>query len=225
MIVKLFLRTGQMFLLAALLVLGGAGRIDWAAGWVFLGLLHGFALAVGLWLARHDPALLQERLAPLAQPGQEPRDRWLLRFALLLWSGWIGAMALDAGRFGWSQLPLALQVTGGLGIVLSCVLIWATFRANSFASPVVKIQSERGHQVVSSGPYAYVRHPMYAGAAIYFLAAPLLLGSWLGLALAPLMMAVLIIRIPQEERVLRQGLAGYDAYAERVRCRLVPGVW
>jgi protein-S-isoprenylcysteine O-methyltransferase Ste14 len=104
-------------------------------------------------------------------------------------------------------------------------MTWLTFRENSFAAPVIKIQKERGQRVISSGPYRYVRHPMYSGALLYFVGVPLQLGSWLGLFCAPLLIGAVVVRIGIEERALRKDLVGYDAYAEEVRYRLIPGMW
>jgi protein-S-isoprenylcysteine O-methyltransferase Ste14 len=96
---------------------------------------------------------------------------------------------------------------------------------NSFAAPVVKVQSARDHHVVSTGPYAFVRHPMYSGITLFFLGVPLLLGSWWGVAIALLFIVLFAIRTRIEERALIDGLPGYTDYAARVRYRLVPGVW
>jgi protein-S-isoprenylcysteine O-methyltransferase Ste14 len=99
------------------------------------------------------------------------------------------------------------------------------FRENSFAAPVVKVQSARAHRVVSTGPYALVRHPMYSGIMLFFVGVPLLLGSWWGVAIALLFIVLFAIRARIEERALIDGLPGYADYAARVRYRLVPGVW
>ena len=104
-------------------------------------------------------------------------------------------------------------------------IVLRTFRENSFAAPVIKIQEERGQKVIDTGPYALVRHPMYAGAFLYVLGTPLVLGSWIGLALVPLVMGLLIVRIFIEEAALRKGLPGYDEYTTRVRYRLMPRIW
>ena len=98
-------------------------------------------------------------------------------------------------------------------------------RENSFAAPVVKIQKDRGHRVITTGPYGYVRHPMYFGALFFFIGTSLVLGSWWGLAFTLVFATLLCIRIPIEERALRAGLEGYDAYAARVRYRLIPLIW
>jgi protein-S-isoprenylcysteine O-methyltransferase Ste14 len=114
---------------------------------------------------------------------------------------------------------------GALLIALCIFLVWQVFRANSFAAPQVRMQTERGQRVITEGPYRIVRHPMYAAALFYFLGAPLLLGSWRGLLPVPVFMVALGARAVGEERMLRQALPGYDEYARRVRFRLIPGVW
>ena len=118
-----------------------------------------------------------------------------------------------------------MQTVGAVLIALCMYVFYLTFRENTHAAPVVKIQTERGHRVVTTGPYALVRHPMYAGALLLFVGVPLLLGSWYGLAAALVMIALLVARIVMEERTLTNELPGYREYAERVRWRLIPGIW
>ena len=114
----------------------------------------------------------------------------------------------------------------GVGLIAAgSYLVWLTFRENSYAAPVVKIQKERGHRVVTTGPYAYVRHPMYAGALGFLLGAPLLLGSWWGLAGSAALVLAMAFRAVLEERALTAELEGYADYAARVRYRLVPYLW
>jgi protein-S-isoprenylcysteine O-methyltransferase Ste14 len=134
-------------------------------------------------------------------------------------------MALDAVRFGWSVVPLWVQALGVLAIAVSMYIMFLIMRTNSFAAPVVKIQAARGHRVISDGPYAVVRHPMYGGAVLLILGIPLLLGSWSGLALSPLLVLLFATRAVKEERTLMAELPGYADYAARVRYRLVPMVW
>jgi protein-S-isoprenylcysteine O-methyltransferase Ste14 len=110
-------------------------------------------------------------------------------------------------------------------LCLGSYLVWLTFKTNSYAAPVIKIQKERGHRVVTTGPYAYVRHPMYAGAVLFMVGAPLLLGSWLGLLAAVLFIVLIGVIAVLEERTLKAELEGYAEYASRVRYRLVPRVW
>jgi protein-S-isoprenylcysteine O-methyltransferase Ste14 len=193
----------------------------WRLG--FLVEIGASGLAIGLRLARHDPALLAERLS--FQREQKAWDKIFIMAVLVLWSGWLVVMALDAARYRFSHVPVWAQGVGALGIFLSIYIGDLTLRKNPYAAPVVKIQKARGHKVVTTGPYRYVRHPMYAGAIFFFLGAPLLLGSWYGLALAPLMIAVLAVRALMEERTLAAELEGYTEYAARVRYRLIPLIW
>ena len=109
--------------------------------------------------------------------------------------------------------------------LVSAVFIMWVMRVNSFAAPLVKVQSERGHHVIDSGPYAWVRHPMYTGAIVFFIGIPLLLGSLWGLIASPLLAFMFAIRITIEERMLKAGLDGYADYTSRVRYRLLPGIW
>ena len=202
-----------------------AGTLAWPAGWIFL---IEFSLASALiarWLLRHNPDLLAERMKPLIQRDQKPWDKALMVVFLFLWCAWFVVMALDAVRFGWSEIPLWLQVLGAIAIAVSMYIMHLIMRTNSFAAPVVKIQAERGHRVITDGPYAIVRHPMYSGAVLLILGIPLLLGSWWGLALSPVIILLFAIRAVLEERTLMAELPGYTDYAARVRYRLIPGVW
>ena len=144
---------------------------------------------------------------------------------VLLFAAWLVLMALDARRFGLWHFPLWLRVLGAVLIALSMYVGWLTFRENSFAAPVVKVQRERGQRVITTGPYRFVRHPMYTGALLMFVGTPLLLCSVWGLVAMPIMIVLLGIRIVIEERTLRTNLDGYAEYMQRVPYRLIPFVW
>jgi len=172
----------------------------------------------------------RSRITQRAQGGPFPKgqafwDKVFMAFIIVVWFGWLVLMALDAKRWNLSQMPEALNYVGAVLIPIGFFIVRLTFRENSFAAPVVKIQEERGQRVISTGPYRIVRHPMYAGATLYMIGMPLLLGSWLGLLVLPLILGALSVRIFIEEAVLRKGLRGYGDYAARVRYRLIPGVW
>jgi protein-S-isoprenylcysteine O-methyltransferase Ste14 len=137
---------------------------------------------------------------------------------------WFLAIGLEK-RMHASGIPVALQALGLAMLVFSSGFIMWVMRENSFAAPVIKLQTERGHRVVSTGPYAFVRHPMYSGAVLFFVGAPLLLGSWWGLAMSPLFVVLFAVRAGIEERALIAGLPGYADYTMRVRYRLLPGLW
>ncbi|HLH87628.1 MAG TPA: isoprenylcysteine carboxylmethyltransferase family protein [Xanthobacteraceae bacterium] len=225
MVIKLILQTLVLYALMAVLLFAAAGTWRWPQAWIFIIEMIATGIAISLWLSQHDPGLLAERISSPIQRGQAAADKMILLFICVAWPAWLVFIALDAQRWRLSHLPIWAQGAGALLILVAMYACYLTFRENSFAAPVVKIQRERGQTVVSTGPYAIVRHPMYAGAGLMFFGIPMLLGSAYGLALAPAWYLLLALRIPLEERVLRENLAGYDAYARRVRWRLVPGVW
>jgi protein-S-isoprenylcysteine O-methyltransferase Ste14 len=225
MVAKLISRTLVVYAAMSVLLFVAAGTWRWPQAWIFIIEMVACGLAIGLWLARHDPALLAERLGPPIQRDQARGDRLFMIGIIVLWTAWLVLMAVDAVRFRLSQVPLWAQWIGALLILLSMYMTFLTFRENSFAAPVVKFQKERGQTVVTTGPYRYVRHPMYAGGILMFLGIPLLLGSGYGFALVPIWILLLAFRIPIEERMLREKLDGYEDYARRVRYRLMPGIW
>jgi protein-S-isoprenylcysteine O-methyltransferase Ste14 len=202
-----------------------AGTLRWPQGWIFLALLIGCSLALGLWLRRTDPALLAERMKSPFSPDQALRDRLVMGAILLAFATWLGFMALDARRFAWSHVPPWAQWLGAV-LILGAFIGWvAVLKANSFASVAVRLQPERGQRVISTGPYAVVRHPMYAFALLLMLGMPLLLGSLWGLFGVVLLAPLLAARVAGEEAMLNAGLPGYREYAARVRYRLLPGLW
>ena len=202
-----------------------AGTLAWLGAWIFMAEFVLIALAVTIWLARHDRGLLKERMAGPFQSGQVFWDKVFMAFIMVVWYAWLVLMALDAKRWRLSYMPDALNIVGAVLIPIGLFIAWLTFRENSFAAPVIKIQEERGQRVIDTGPYRIVRHPMYAGAMVFMIGMPLLLGSWLGLLVLPLIFSALALRIFIEEEALHKGLAGYAKYAARVRYRLVPGIW
>ena len=225
MIRRLVQKSLAGFAIMLVLLFVPAGTLAWPAGWA---LLIEFSIASTLitrWLLRHNPELLAERMAPLIQRDQKPWDKVLMAAFLFLWCAWLVVMSLDAARFGWSDVPLWLQALGAIAIAVGMYITFLTMRANAFAAPVVKIQAARGHRVVSDGPYAVVRHPMYGGALLLIAGIPLLLGSWWGLAMALIIVLLLAIRAVMEERTLMAELPGYTDYAARVRYRFVPFIW
>jgi protein-S-isoprenylcysteine O-methyltransferase Ste14 len=225
MVTRLLVQMAVWFVFMAVLLFGAAGTLQWAGGWWFLLEWSVLGLWIGFWLAWRDPALLAERLKPIVQRQQSRWDRIFMAYTGVVWIGWMILMGLDAGRFHWSAVPGWLSVIGALFILVCLYACLFVFRANSFAAPIVKIQSERGHTVSDTGPYAYVRHPMYAAAIPFFVGTPLLLGSWWGMLGVPLLIAGVGYRAVREERMLAEQLEGYADYAARVRYRFVPYIW
>ena len=224
MIGKWLVQTFVWIAAFAALLFVPAGTLRWPGAWAFLGFMVTVGLACGWWLARSNPALLAERMRPPIQPDQPAADKKIIWAFGALNLIWLIAMGLDE-RFHPAGMPLALQMLGLALLIASSFFIMWVFRENTFAAAVVKVQSERGHHVISTGPYAYVRHPMYTAAVLFMFGVALLLGSWWGLAIAPAFAILFAIRTGIEENTLVTGLPGYADYAARVRYRLVPGVW
>ncbi|MCC6763433.1 MAG: isoprenylcysteine carboxylmethyltransferase family protein [Deltaproteobacteria bacterium] len=212
--------------LLALLLFRPPGVLAWRAAWTLVGVSLAAAIASMMVLARADPALLAERLRPPVQRGQPHADRVVVLLFVAAFFGTVRFVPWDVFALRLLPPPGAAVEVLGLGLVLAgWGIIVAAMRANAFAIPVVRSQAERGQYVVERGPYAVVRHPMYAGAALLLAGMPLWLGSTAGALVALVPIGLLVLRIGIEERFLRGALAGYDAYAARVRARLVPGVW
>src|ERR1700694_4733171 len=223
MIAKLLLQNLIWLVAMGALLFVPAGTLHWPAAWVFLGTIAILGLSGGLWLAKIDPALLAERLHPMMQKDQPAADnKFMLVFGFVALI-WFLAIGLERRMHGF-DVPGALQAFGFAMLLFSSGFIMWVMRENSFAAPVIKLQTERGHRVISTGPYAWVRHPMYSGTVLFFVGMPLLLGSWWGVALSPLFIVLFAIRAGIEERALIAGLPGYADYTARVRYRLVPGL-
>jgi protein-S-isoprenylcysteine O-methyltransferase Ste14 len=225
LVLNLLVRTIVWFGLMGAIIFLAAGTIDYAGGRLYLGEMVAISLVFGLHTMRVDPGLLKERLKPPMQKDQPLADKLVLVPVLLFIFGGMGFMAADAARWHWSMMPPSVQ-WAGCGLLLAAILfMYWTMRANTFAAPVVKIQKDRGHTVITTGPYAIVRHPLYFGALFYIAGTSLVLGSWWGLATVPGLALLLGVRIGIEEKTLRMGLQGYDDYARRVHWRLVPLIW
>jgi len=219
---KAFLWQVITFLVMALALFLPAGTGAWFAGWVYLALFSVCGAAMTIWLLRHDPGLLEERM------GFRPRQAWdkmFLAALCIVFLVWLVLMPLDAVRFHWSRMAAWLQVVGAIVLLCSYYIFYLTYRENPYLSGVVRIQEDRGQTVVSTGPYHHVRHPMYAGGFLYFLGTALLLGSWYGVLFEPIFVGMIAVRAVLEERMLREQLEGYDAYMAQVKHRFIPHVW
>jgi len=222
---KLILTVLYMLMWPALLLFL-AGDWRWRQGWIFGGWFLAVCASTMAWLYRKDPALLAERYRMPGSGGQSRRDKIIVFLIVLGFIAWIVIMPLDGRRFRWTpRLPLAVEVVGGALLALSWLLLFRSFTDNTFLSPLVRIQTERGHRVVSTGVYGLVRHPMYLGAILMFLGGPLLTGAAWALACAVVLSLLVVVRIVEEEKLLVVELAGYEDYRRRVRYRLLPFVW
>lgn len=217
-ILSIFAGFVMMALIGAVLF-GCAGRWDLPLYWGYLGTWMA-ATVVGSLVC--DPGLVKERW----RPGPGGKDYLSVFLILPLWGGQHVLAALDVGRFHWTdRVPLALQIVGvvavavGLGVVVWCVAV------NRFFSSVIRIQTDRGHHLITGGPYRFVRHPAYAIWPLIVIGTGLALNSWLAVLLGLPLAIPLLLRTIQEDRILQKELPGYAEYAQKVRYRLVPGVW
>jgi len=224
MIAKLLLQNTIFVVALGALLFASAGSLDWPAAWVFLAVSAILGPACGLWLAKTDPALLAERMRPTFQADQPAADKTFMLVFVVVTLTWLIAMGLDR-RMHASDVPFALRALGLAMYLLSTALIMWVFRENSFAAPVVKVQAARHHHVISSGPYAFVRHPMYSGIMLFFFGTGGQLDTPWGVAIAPAFAVLFAVRARIEERALVEGLPDYADYAARVRYRMLPGVW
>jgi protein-S-isoprenylcysteine O-methyltransferase Ste14 len=210
--------------MVAVILFLSAGRLDWAMGWAMVGIYTLWVGANALLLIPRNPELLAER-ARRNQEGIKTWDKMLLSVIGLATLAKYILAGLDV-RYGWTaQMPLTIQIialaVSALGYALGT---WAMV-TNAYFSMIVRIQEDRGHAVVSHGPYRYVRHPGYTGTTAFELATPIMLGSLWALIPGVLAAALTIVRTALEDRTLQEELDGYRAYAQRVRYRLLPGIW
>ena len=200
-----------------------AGRIDWWPAWAAIAVMAAWITATAIVIFRFNPYLLAERLGP--RKGAKLWDITIMSILGLTQLVRYIVAGLDQ-RYGWTGgFPLAAQMAALIICVLGYALVvWAT-ASNTVFSQIVRIQSERGHTVVTGGPYHYVRHPAYVGAILYELAVSVLLASWWALIVSGLGVILLVLRTTLEDRTLQAELTGYAHYARQVRYRLLPGIW
>jgi protein-S-isoprenylcysteine O-methyltransferase Ste14 len=200
-----------------------AGRIDWIRGWAYVGLLTLGQTASAVYIWRKDPELLTMR-SKIGE-GTKKWDKILLGMFGIMYLGILIAAALDV-RYNWSTMSIWLWPVGSVLYAFFIVIITWAMDVNRFFEKTVRIQTDRGHHVIDSGPYRIVRHPGYIATILGFIfSAPLLLGSWRAFIPAFLAIACLLIRTVLEDRTLQMELPGYKDYTKRVRYRLLPGIW
>ena len=205
-----------------LLLFVPAGTIHYWQAWVYVGIYFTASLLIVLYLAKRDPALLKRRMrgGPTAEKRKSQRAAMFLAT-----TGFTAAMVIPAldHRFRWSSVPILAVILGDALTALWFCVAFLVFRENTFSAATVQIAE--GQTVISTGPYAIVRHPMYAGGLFSFIGTPLALGSWWGMLALVVVLPALVWRLVDEERFLQGKLPGYTEYSQRVRYRLIPGVF
>ena len=200
-----------------------AGTLCWPEAWLFLFFYFVVVLAVLIWWKKNSPGLLKERMST-KKDAKEWDKKIIIAYSFLLIII-LAVPGLDAVRYGWSKVPLIAKVLGFIGYIpASGLALWA-MKENAYLSDVVRIQKDRGHTVCTTGPYKYIRHPMYAGVILIFLCFPLSLGSLYSFIPAALIIGLFVLRTLLEDETLKEELSGYKEYVQKVRFRLLPGVW
>jgi protein-S-isoprenylcysteine O-methyltransferase Ste14 len=199
-----------------------AGTLRWWQAWTLIAVFTAASAAITVYLALHDPRLLERRMraGPTAEP--EPAQKRIMSLAM---AGFVLLLVLPGldRRYGWSQVPDGLALLGEALVLLGFLVFFLVVRVNRYSAATVRVEQDQ--QVVSTGPYAVVRHPMYAGVLPLVIGMALALGSWWGLGAGALLLAALVWRLLDEERFLARNLPGYVEYCGRVRYRLLPGLW
>jgi protein-S-isoprenylcysteine O-methyltransferase Ste14 len=206
----------------ALLLFLPAGSLSFWQGWIYWTLFSVCVVAITLYFLKYDPHLIEGRLAAGPRAEQQTSQRIIQAIAAVLFFAVLIIPGLDY-RFRGSTVPRAIMALGDVLLVFSLAIIFFVFKENSYAAGTIKVETEQ--RVISTGPYRMVRHPMYSGALILFLATPLALGSAWGLLVSIPLIGVLLARLMNEERYLSTNLAGYNTYRQQVGYRLLPFIW
>ena len=215
----------SLFVLAVvmgLLLFPPAGTVRYWQAWLYLSVFTCASSLLTLYLMRRDPALLERRMSGGPTAEKRPAQKLIMLFVSVAFVALLVVPALDR-RFGWSSAPPGVVVFGDLLVAAGFCIIFLVYRENTYTSATIEVAE--GQKVVSTGPYALVRHPMYAGGSLYLAATPPALGSYWGLLAFAAMLPFLIWRLLDEEQLLARDLPGYSEYRQRVRHRLVPFVW
>ena len=196
-----------------------AGTVDYWQAWVYAILLNFCMLVVTIYLLRNDPGLLERRMQ---YHERNPQQKLFIAFSYPIFIAVFLLPGFDQ-RFGWSNMAPAISIAAAVVVLLAYGFIFLVFRVNSYTARVIKV--EAGQKVITTGPYALVRHPMYLGSIIMYIATPLALGSWAALIPALLYIPVLVLRIRDEEETLARELEGYREYMQKTKYHLFPGIW
>lgn len=210
-----------IFLLAIIFV--PAGTFNWPEAWLLLGLYFFVVGGCLIWLKKNDPELLKERRS--VRKDVKTWDKKIIFAYTIFLLIMLVLVGLDAVRFRWSRVPLVWKAVGYIGFIPAVTLGFWTFKQNTYLAQYVRIQKDRGHRVITTGPYEYVRHPMYVGVMLFILCCPLALGSLYSFIPASIIVILFIIRTSLEDKTLQQELEGYQEYAKKVRYKLIPGIW
>ncbi|HEX7959282.1 MAG TPA: isoprenylcysteine carboxylmethyltransferase family protein [Terriglobales bacterium] len=216
------LRIGAVIIIFGLVLFVSAGTIHYWQAWLYLAVYAGASLLISLYLVKHDPALLKRRLSGGPTAEKRTTQKVIMFFASVGFLALLVVPALDY-RFGWSTVPLPVVILGNIVVVVGFYLVLLVYKENTYTSATIEVAENQ--TVISTGPYALVRHPMYASASVYLIGTPLALASYWGFLALAFLLPFLIWRLTDEEKFLARNLPGYVEYEKKVRYRLVPYVW
>lgn len=217
--IKALLVLAATMLLVAGLLFIPAGTLDYWQAWAFMGVLFSCISFILVYFLKNDPKLIERRLRFREK---EKEQRSIISLAeLILFLGFL-VSGLDH-RFGWSDVPSELSIAADALVLIGYCLVILVFRVNSYAARTIEV--EKGQKVVATGPYSVIRHPMYLGNLIMFLAMPIALGSYVGIVPMLSIIPGIVLRIKNEEEVLLRELEGYREYCKKTKYRLIPFVW
>ena len=207
---------------SGVLVFGAAGTLDYWQAWVYLVIFVVASLLITLDLIKRDPELLQRRLRGGPAAEKRSTQRVIMFFIVIAFISLLVVPGYDR-QYGWSKVPDYIVIAADVLVVLGFYFIFRVYKENTYTSATIEVAANQ--KVIASGPYRVVRHPLYASGLIYLLATPMALGSYWGLIPSLALIPLLIWRLLDEEDMLRRELEGYREYQQRVRYRLLPGVW
>jgi protein-S-isoprenylcysteine O-methyltransferase Ste14 len=219
---KAVLGLAQLVVTLGLVLFAPAWTLDFPLAWIYLALFTIAAALITTYLAKHDPALLERRIRAGPSAESAALQQAIQAVAALAFVGIFLIASLDR-RFSWSSVPVAISLAGDLAVALGFFIVFLVFRENTYTAATIEVAADQ--TVVSTGPYAIVRHPMYAGALVLLTGTPLALGSWWALCLLVPMTLVIVSRLFNEETFLATHLPDYPAYQHQVSSRLLPRIW
>ena len=211
-----------MYIFIALALFLPAGTIFWLQGWIYIAIMISFSTSLLTYLTRKDPELLKARAKTKSTESWDNKLGMIgTPFFVLMYI----LPGFDAVRFRWSNVPPLINVVGFIGMIIAAILFILVMRENRYLSRVVEIQEERGHKVITTGPYRIVRHPMYVAVIILYISHCIALGSLFSLIPCAIIIVLIVFRTIHEDKMLHEQLNGYKEYAQKTRYKLIPGIW
>jgi len=217
-----YIRFVIMYVFIALALFLPAGTIFWLQGWIYIAIMITFSTILITYLTKKDPGLLKARAKTKATESWDKKLGFIgTPFYILMYI----LPGFDAVRFHWSNLPLYVSIIGFIGMIIAVTLFSLVLRENAYLSRVIEIQEERGHKVITTGPYRIVRHPMYVAVIVLYISHCIALGSLFALIPCAVIIITIILRTIREDKMLHEQLEGYKEYAQKTRYKLIPGIW